>query len=64
MVSHRQTIAHLQIKPRRMVEGCKNVSPLVIDVKDIIKKEEPLIEYIIDKNRDNFSLDLFKTEYA
>jgi hypothetical protein len=34
------------------------------DVKEIIKKEESLIEFIIDKNRDNFSLDLFKTEYA
>jgi hypothetical protein len=34
------------------------------NVKDIIKKEESLIEFIIDKNRDNFSLDLFKTEYA
>jgi hypothetical protein len=34
------------------------------DIKDIIKKEESLIEYIIDKNQDNFSLDLFKTEYA
>jgi hypothetical protein len=34
------------------------------DVNDIIRKEESLIEYIIDKNRDNFSLDLFKTEYA
>jgi hypothetical protein len=34
------------------------------DVKDIIKKEESLIEFIIDKNRNNFSLDLFKMEYA
>jgi hypothetical protein len=34
------------------------------DIKDIIKKEESLVEFIIDKNRDNFSLDLFKTEYA
>jgi hypothetical protein len=34
------------------------------NVNDIIKKEESLIEFIIDKNRDNFSLDLFKTEYA
>lgn len=34
------------------------------DIKDIIKKEESLIEFIIDKNQDNFSLDLFKTEYA
>lgn len=34
------------------------------DVKDIIKREESLVEFIIDKNRDNFSLDLFKTEYA
>jgi hypothetical protein len=34
------------------------------NVNDIIKKEESLIEFIIDKNRDNFSLDLFKTKYA
>ena len=34
------------------------------DVKEIIKKEETLIEFIIDKNIDNFSLDLFKKEYA
>jgi hypothetical protein len=34
------------------------------NIKDIIKKEESLIEFIIDKNRDNFSLELFKTEYA
>lgn len=34
------------------------------NVNDIIKKEESLVEFIIDKNRDNFSLDLFKTEYA
>jgi len=34
------------------------------NINDIIKKEESLIEFIIDKNRDNFSLDLFKTEYA
>jgi hypothetical protein len=34
------------------------------NVNDITKKEESLIEFIIDKNRDNFSLDLFKTEYA
>ena len=33
-------------------------------VKEIIKKEEALIEFIIDKNSDNFSLDLFKKEYA
>jgi hypothetical protein len=34
------------------------------DIKDIIKKEESLIEFIIDKNHKNFSLDLFKSEYA
>jgi hypothetical protein len=34
------------------------------DIKDIIKKEESLIEFIIDKNQQNFSLDLFKREYA
>lgn len=34
------------------------------DIKEIIQKEEVLIEFIIEKNRDNFSLDLFKKEYA
>ncbi|SDX67033.1 hypothetical protein SAMN05444410_12426 [Hydrobacter penzbergensis] len=34
------------------------------DIKEIIKKEEALIEFIIGKNRDNFSLELFKKEYA
>jgi hypothetical protein len=34
------------------------------DIKDIIKKGEALIEFIIDKNHRNFSLDLFKSEYA
>lgn len=30
---------------------------------EIIKREEKLIEWIIDKHPDNFSLDLFKKEY-
>ena len=30
------------------------------DIKEIIKKEEQLIEFIIDKNLNNFSIDLFK----
>ena len=34
------------------------------DVNDIIKKEEALIEFIIEKNKSSFSLDLFKKEYA
>lgn len=34
------------------------------DIKDIIEKEELLIGYIVDKNTGNFSLDLFKSEYA
>lgn len=34
------------------------------DIKEIIQKEEALIEFIIEKNRDKFSLDLFKKEYA
>lgn len=34
------------------------------DIKEIIKKEETLIEFIVDKNLQNFSLDLFKKEYA
>lgn len=34
------------------------------DIKDIIRKEEELIAYIIEKNREEFSLELFKKEYA
>jgi hypothetical protein len=34
------------------------------DIKTIIKKEETLIEYIIDKNLENFSLIKFKGEYV
>lgn len=38
--------------------------PYTPDIRDIIQKEETLIEFIIEKNRDDFSLDLFKKEYA
>jgi hypothetical protein len=34
------------------------------DIKEIIEKEEKLVEFIIDKNLENFSLDLFKSQYA
>jgi hypothetical protein len=34
------------------------------DIKEIIQKEKILIEFIIDKNKDNFSLELFKKQYA
>lgn len=33
-------------------------------IDDIIKKENALIDFIIDKNLSDFSLDLFKQEYA
>ncbi|SKA06790.1 hypothetical protein SAMN04488128_102575 [Chitinophaga eiseniae] len=33
-------------------------------IEDIIKKENILIDFIIDKNLPDFSLDLFKKEYA
>ena len=33
-------------------------------VKEIIQKEKILIEFIIDKNKDDFSLELFKKQYA
>ena len=34
------------------------------DIKEIIKKEEGLIGFIVDKNTQDFSLDIFKKEYA
>jgi len=33
-------------------------------LEDIIKKEDELIDFIVDKNLADFSLDLFKQEYA
>jgi hypothetical protein len=33
-------------------------------IEDIIKKEHEVIDFIIDKNLESFSLDLFKQEYA
>jgi hypothetical protein len=33
-------------------------------IKEIIQKEKILIEFIIDKNKDDFSLELFKKQYA
>lgn len=34
------------------------------DINEVIQKEEALVEFIIEKNRDDFSLELFKKEYA
>ena len=34
------------------------------DIKQIIRKEEELIAFIIEKNREDFSLELLKKEYA
>ena len=34
------------------------------DIKEIISVEKNLIEFLIEKNRESFSLDLFKKEYA
>jgi hypothetical protein len=33
-------------------------------IKEIIQKEKILIEFIIDKNKDDFSLEVFKKQYA
>ncbi|NLU90622.1 hypothetical protein [Chitinophaga sp. Ak27] len=33
-------------------------------IEDIVKKENTLIDFIVDKNLPDFSLDLFKQEYA
>lgn len=43
----------------------KAAGKLVIpNIKEIIKKETTLIDFIIEKNRQSFSLDIFKKEYA
>jgi hypothetical protein len=34
------------------------------DIKEVIQKEEALIEFIIEKNKAGFSLEYFKKEYA
>jgi hypothetical protein len=48
-------------KPRyAMLRGRRIIGPAL---KDIIEKENELINFIIDKNLDNFSLKLFQSEY-
>ncbi|MDQ2719524.1 MAG: hypothetical protein M3Z26_07170 [Bacteroidota bacterium] len=37
---------------------------IIPDIKEIIKKETTLIEFIIERNYQSFSLDIFKKEYA
>ncbi len=37
---------------------------VIPDIKEIIQKEVTLIDFIIEKNRQSFSLDIFKKEYA
>ena len=34
------------------------------DIKEIIKKEQRVIDFVIEKNRSRFSLDIFKEEYV
>jgi hypothetical protein len=43
---------------------CAGNAIFIPDIKTIIKKEEALIEYIIDKNLENFSLRKFKEKYV
>ncbi|WP_462249792.1 hypothetical protein [Ferruginibacter sp.] len=43
-----------------MLKGRRIIGPAL---KDIIEKENELINFIIDKNLDNFSLKLFQSEY-
>ncbi|MEJ7671695.1 MAG: hypothetical protein WKF59_03070 [Chitinophagaceae bacterium] len=37
---------------------------VIPDIKEIIIKEATLIEFIIEKHRQSFSLDIFKKEYS
>jgi hypothetical protein len=49
-------------KPRYAIRAGGHVSEP--DIKEIIKMENALVEYIIDKNKESFSLGLFKKEYS
>ena len=49
-------------KPKYAVQVAGQV--FTPDMKKIIEKEENLVEFIIDKNLTDFSLQLFKKEYA
>jgi hypothetical protein len=49
-------------KPKYAIRAAGKL--VIPDIKEIIKKETILIEFIIEKNRQSFSLDIFKKEYA
>lgn len=50
-------------KPRYflVVPGIGSKGP---DIAEVIEREKEVIEFIIEKHKDNFSLDVFKTAYA
>lgn len=49
-------------KPKYAIRAAGSV--LIPDIKEIIKKEKVIMDFIIEKNIQDFSLDLFKKEYA
>ncbi|HWZ22790.1 MAG TPA: hypothetical protein VNW06_09065 [Cytophagaceae bacterium] len=49
-------------KAKYAIQIAEDVHPP--DIKEIIQKEKAIIEFIIDKNKDDFSLELFKKQYA
>jgi hypothetical protein len=49
-------------KPKYAIKAAGKL--IIPDIKKIIKKETTLIDFIIETNRQSFSLDIFKKEYT
>ena len=58
---YRSNLFDLFMKPKYGIRVSGEIFPPHID--KIIEREENLIEFVIDRHKDEFSLDLFKREY-
>jgi len=58
---YRSNLFDLFMKPKYAIRFSGEIHPPHID--KIIEREEKLIEFVIDRHKDDFSLDLFKREY-
>jgi len=61
-ITYKSYYFDLFAKPKYAIKAAGKL--VIPDIKEIIKKETILIEFIIEKNRQKFSLNIFKTEYT
>ncbi len=58
---YKSNLFDLYLKPKYGIRVAGELHPSRIE--EVVAREERLIEFIIDKHQDDFSLELFKKEY-